>query len=176
MSVSIRYAKALFQLGGEQNKIDQFMRELGGIKQLFDQSAELKSLFEDRLTDRTKKIGIISNLYDKLSISKEVTNLVVLLINGGREPILDDIIRRYEELYNDYKGLIPAEVCAAYDMAPEDMDALKARIKDLFNKDPLLTATKDGSIIGGLRLRVGWTVYDGTIKTHLKDFTKAIKI
>ncbi len=176
MNVSIRYAKALFQIAQQQNKIDPFMNELDTVRQLFSQDKELKNFFNDQLADKTKKIKIIAIVSDKLNLSKEVANLIKLLVNSSRERILDDIIISYTEMHDDYKGLIKAEVYTAYDMTPNEMDVLKTRIKDLFHKEPIFTINKDSSIIGGVRLKVGWTIYDGTIKTHLKDFTNSIKI
>ncbi len=176
MNVSIRYAKALFQIAEQQNKIDQFMQELDTVRQLFSQDKLLKNFFQDQLADKTRKINVLSVVADKLNLSKEVVNLIKLLITGGREQILNDIIISYVEMHDAYKGLIKADVYTAYDMTPNEMNALKTRIKDLFHKEPILTINKDSSIIGGVRLKVGWTIYDGTIKTHLKDFTNSIKI
>ncbi len=176
MNVSIRYAKALFQIAKQQNKIDQFMQELDTVGQLFSQDKLLKNFFQDQLADKIRKISVLSVVADKLNLSKEVVNLIKLLITGGREHILNDITISYIEMYDDYKGLIKADVYTAYDMTPNEMNVLKTRIKDLFHKEPILTINKDSSIIGGVRLKVGWTIYDGTIKTHLKDFTNSIKI
>ncbi len=176
MNVSRRYAKALFQIAKQQNKIDEVMQELDTIRQLFSQDKAFKNFFDDQLADKIKKIKILSIVSDKCNLSKEVINLIKLLVNGGREHIFDDIIISYTEMYDDYKGLIKAEVYTAYDMTPNEMNVLKTRIKDLFHKEPVLTINKDSSIIGGVRLKVGWTIYDGTIKTHLKDFTNSIKI
>lgn len=176
MNVSIRYAKALFQIAKQQNKIDQFMQELDSVRQLFSQDKLLKNFFLDQLADKIRKINVLSVVSDKLNLSKEVVNLIKLLIIGGREQILNDIIISYVGMHDDYKGLIKADVYTAYDMTPTEMNALKTRIKDLFHKEPIVTINKDSSIIGGVRLKVGWTIYDGTIKTHLKDFTNSIKI
>ena len=176
MNVSIRYAKALFQIAKQQNKIDQFMQELETVRQLLLQDKDLKNYFYDQLTDKVKKIKVLSVVADKLNLSKEVVNLMKLLITGGREHILNDIIISYVGMHDDYKGLIKADVYTAYDMTPNETNALKIRIKDLFHKEPVLTINKDSSIIGGVRLKVGWTIYDGTIKTHLKDFANSIKI
>lgn len=176
MNVSIRYAKALYQLAKQQNKIDQFMHELNDLNQLFSQNKELKNIFDDQLIDKTKKIKIMSDIFGKSNLSKEVKNLILLLVSRRREQIIDDIIRSYEVMHDNFKGLIKAEIYTAYDITAREMDTLKSRIKNLFHKEPLLTTTKDSSIIGGLKLRVGWTIYDGTIKTHLKNFTNSIKI
>ncbi len=176
MNVSIRYAKAVFQIAEQQNKIDNFMQELNKLKQLFLEDKSLKDFFNDLLVEKMKKIKVLSVLLDKLNISKEIKNLIILLINSSREQIFDDIIISYEEMCDAYKGLIKAEVYAAYDVTQDEINVLKTRIKDLFKKEALLTIKKDSSIIGGVRLKVGWTIYDGTIKTHLKDFTNSIKI
>jgi F-type H+-transporting ATPase subunit delta len=176
MNVSIRYAKALFQIAKQQNKIDAIMQELKDIDSMFSYNEKLKEFFFDKLVSKAKKISIITTLVDKLKLSKEVKNLLIVLVNGGREGILNDIIIDYEQMYNDYKGIVKAEVYTAYDMTQDELNNLKTSIKALFNKEPVINIKKDPSIIGGLKLKVGWTIYDGTIKTHLKDFAYSIKL
>jgi len=176
MNVSIRYAKALFQIAKQQNKIDAIMQELKDIDSMFSYNEKLKEFFFDKLVSKAKKISIITALVDKLKLSKEVKNLLIVLVNGGREGILNDIIIDYEQMYNDYKGIVKAEVYTAYDMTQDELNNLKTSIKALFNKEPVINIKKDPSIIGGLKLKVGWTIYDGTIKTHLKDFAYSIKL
>jgi len=176
MNVSIRYAKALFQIAKQQNKIDAIMQELKDIDSMFSYNEKLKEFFFDKLVSKAKKISIITTLVDKLKLSKEVKNLLIVLVNGGREGILNDIIIDYEQMYNDYKGIVKAEVYTAYDMTQDELNNLKTSIKALFNKEPVINIKKDTSIIGGLKLKVGWTIYDGTIKTHLKDFAYSIKL
>ena len=120
MNVSIRYAKALFQIAKQQNKIDQFMQELDTVRQLLLQDKDLKNFFYDQLTDKVKKIKVLSVVADKMNLSKEVVNLMKLLITGGREHILNDIIISYVGMHDDYKGLIKADVYTAYDMTPNE--------------------------------------------------------
>ena len=84
MNVSIRYAKALFQIAKQQNKIDQFMQELDTVRQLFSQDKLLKNFFQDQLADKMRKINVLSVVADKLNLSKEVVNLIKRLISGGR--------------------------------------------------------------------------------------------
>lgn len=176
MNVSIRYAKALFQIARQQNRIEAIMQELKDIEAVFSHNEKLKDFFFDKLASKAKKTSIISTLADKLNLSKEVKNLLGVLVNAGREYIFNDIVIDYEKMYDDYKGIIKADVYTAYDITQEELIKLKTRIKDLFNKEPIINIKKDPSIIGGLKLKVGWTIYDGTIKTHLKDFAYSIKL
>ncbi|MCL4558549.1 MAG: ATP synthase F1 subunit delta [Deltaproteobacteria bacterium] len=176
MNVGIRYAKALFELAEQHGTIDRFMQELSEIRELFSGNEELGGIFYNRLIDRTRKIKVLSDVYDRLYLSKEVKNLLVLLIDGGREKSLGDVVAAYEQMSYDYKGLVKAEVYSAYDITPEEMDALKAKIKALFNREPVLSVNRDSSVIGGIKLKVGWTVYDGTIRTNLMGFMGSIKV
>lgn len=152
------------------------MEDLTTLKQVLTQNKVFYNYITDPLADKEKKQKAVSVIVDKLNSPKEIRNLLMLLIRGSRETIIVDIIISYEQMFDDYKGLIKAEVYTAYDITPGEMDVLKTRIKGLFHKEPVFTVMKDTSIIGGLRLKVGWTIYDGTIKTHLKEFTNSIKI
>ncbi len=176
MNISLRYAKALFQIAQQQNKIGQYMEDLKAFKQVLVQDKSFYGFIIDPLADKERKQKAVSVLFDKLNSPKEIKNLVALLISRGRERIIVDCIDSYEQMYDDYRGLIKAEVHTAYDISQNEMDILKTRIKNLFHKEPVLKVRKDTSIIGGLQLKIGWTIYDGTIKTHLKEFTNSIKI
>lgn len=176
MNVSIRYAKALFQIAEQQNKIDLFMNELKEIELIFSQMKNLEEFFYDPLSNKTTKIDVVSTISDKLGLSKEVKNVFILLINKSREKILKEIISCYEKMYNDYKGIVKVDVYTAYDIDQTDINKLKEQVKSIFNKEPAFSITKDPSIIGGLKMKVGWTIYDGTIKTRLRDFTSSVKL
>lgn len=176
MNVSVRYAKAFFQIAAQKNMIEQFMRELNLLKRIFSDVKEVKEVFEDRLIDKSRKTSLFSKICREMELSRETSKLIILLINKRREDIYGDITASYEQLYDDYKGIVRVDVYTAYDISSNELEGLKARIKNLFGKDPILSKNKDSSIIGGVKLKVGWTIYDGSIKTHLKDFTNSIKI
>ncbi|MGB9735419.1 MAG: ATP synthase F1 subunit delta [bacterium] len=176
MNIGIRYAKALFQIAKEQNNIELYMNELKEIETFFLHEKKLEEFFYDPLVGKAKKLEIISIITDKLQLSKEIKNLLILLINGGREKILPDIITSYEQMYDNYKGIIKVDIYTAYDITQEEINNLKKQIKSIFNKEPALKINKDTTIIGGLKLKVGWTIYDGTIKTRLKDFAYSVKL
>ncbi len=176
MNIGIRYAKALFQIGSKQQKIDHFMNELNLLRQLFSESKEMKSLFENRLADKQLKIDVLTRVCTGSGLSEETTRLMTLIINNGREIFFEDIVAAYDQLYDDYRGIVKVDVHTAYELGPDAVNALKSRIKELFSKEPALNIKQDKSIIGGVKLKVGWTIYDGTIKTQLKDFTDSIKI
>ncbi|MCL4478080.1 MAG: ATP synthase F1 subunit delta [Deltaproteobacteria bacterium] len=176
MNLGKRYAKALFQIGMGNGNLDLYVQQLRALEDIFKHNDDLRRFFLDEFVDKTKKTAVLTNVCKRIDFTPEIIRLINLIINNDRANIYDDMVSIFEYMYNDFKGLIKVDIYTAYDIDNNETGNVKSRIKELFNKDPILNIKHDKTIISGMKLQIGWTVYDGTIKSNLKDFTDSIKI
>ncbi|WP_082232673.1 F0F1 ATP synthase subunit delta [Halobacillus massiliensis] len=171
--IAKRYANALFQIGEEQSKLDKIESELRALRQIFKDNKQLDSFLKHpRLSVDEKKQMLKGTLK---GFSKETINTMMLLIDRHREEIISDMADHFILKMNDMKGIADATV---YSVSPLS-DIEKKRISDTFapkvGKQSLnLTNVIDPSILGGIRLRVGNRIFDGSVSGKLSRIEREL--
>lgn len=162
-----RYARALFDLAVEEKQVDRFEQELNEIQQLLNSNADLeKLLYHPRVQENDKK-----DLMKKIlgtQVSPLILNFIMLTIDKGRVDLLKGIITYFKHLTREAKGIVEVQVQAAFELTPENRTKLVAKLKQLTGREIDLKETVDPSLIGGMRMRIGDKVIDGSIQRHLE--------
>ncbi|MCF6187110.1 MAG: F0F1 ATP synthase subunit delta [Desulfobulbaceae bacterium] len=169
-----RYAKALFSLGKEQGKNENYSEALGAIAELYkDESVEnalINPLYP--LDARQKVMAKIAELAKADTI---LTNFLNLLLEKKRADILPDIAHEMQVMVDQEQNISHGSVVSAIELD----DALKEKIQQTLEKitgnKVILEASVDPSIIGGVVAKVGDLVLDGSIKTQLNGLKESIK-
>ncbi|MCP3027583.1 F0F1 ATP synthase subunit delta [Halobacillus sp. A5] len=171
--VAKRYANALFQLGQERSKLEQIETELRALREIFQKNRGLmKFLKHPRLSADQKKQLLNDSLQ---GFSKETLHTLMLLIDRHREEIILDMTDHFILKMNDIKGIADATV---YSVNPLS-EAEKQRISETFapkvGKQSLnLTNVVDKKILGGIRLRVGNRIFDGSVSGKLNRIERQL--
>lgn len=171
--VAKRYADALFQLGLEKNTLEQLVKEFRVVQEVFNQNEQLHTFLMHPKIDNEKKKQLITEVFQGLQA--DVVNTIKLLVERGRITALVAIIESFIQLVNDAKGIADATVYSVRELT----DAEKIELQQTFAKRIGKTAINlknivDPSIIGGIKIRVGNTIYDGTISGKLDRISKRI--
>ena len=87
---------------------------------------------------------------------------------------LSDITSLYQELVDNMAGRARVHVTTAHDLPEEKIEELKVALEELVQKKVLMEVKQDPSLIGGVVTKIGGTVYDGSIKTHLENFKELL--
>jgi F-type H+-transporting ATPase subunit delta len=176
MSQSIiakRYADALFQLGKEKSKLDQFESELHTLRDVYRSNNEIISFLKHPRFSIDQKKKLISDSFQSFSV--EIVNTLKLIVERHREDIIVDMIGDFMEMMNNAKGIANADVYSVRELS----EAEKQRISETFapkvGKQSLnLTNIVDPSILGGLRLRVGNRIFDGSVSGKLRRIERKL--
>jgi F-type H+-transporting ATPase subunit delta len=173
--IARRYAKALYDLGIEENLGQKFLADLNTVVGLMTESDEFKSIMESPLYDIILKKKILGNLIVHSDISKYIENFLYILLEKDRFQQLPDVLDSYYGIINEVAGKATANVISAVELN----EAQQRRISDVFsrlsNKQINIETTIDHSIIGGLVVDVEGMVYDGSIKSGLFKFKESLK-
>ncbi|WP_078543431.1 F0F1 ATP synthase subunit delta [Litchfieldia alkalitelluris] len=165
--VAKRYALALFQLSQQQQTLDQTEAELRVVKQVFTSNKDfLAFLSSPKMTNETKK-SVVKGAF--ASASTMVLNTLYLLIDRHRESVIADMVDQFIELANEERGLAEAKV---YSVRPLT-DVESASISSVFAKSIGKSALRienivDKSLIGGVKIRIGNRIYDGSVNGKLE--------
>lgn len=166
--VSKTYSEALFEVALEENKVELFLEELEFIVDTFKTYPDFYELFKSPRIKVDEKKKIIEEVFsDKLS--SEMNNFLKIVLDKRRGYYIEHIKSEYENLYNDHKGIIKAVATTAVALSEEEQNSLKERLEEITGKNIKLTNKVDKSLIGGVLVKLGDKVIDGTVKARLDD-------
>lgn len=170
-----RYAKALYDLGIEENVGQKFLADLHAVVGLIKESEELKSIMESPLYDIGLKKKILGTLLQNTDISKYIESFINILLEKDRFHQLSDVLESYHDIINEVGGKATANVISAVELTEAQQKRISEVFSKLSKKEIHIETTIDPSIIGGLIVDVEGMVYDGSIKHNLIKFKESLK-
>jgi F-type H+-transporting ATPase subunit delta len=112
-------------------------------------------------------VGILDKLNAKLGLRKELRNLLAVLIDNGRIGHVSEVVHLYRKLLQDQLGIQQAEIVTARELGEQERSALLADIGKLAGSRIEASFKLDATILGGTVVRIGSTVYDGSVRGRL---------
>ncbi len=173
--VAARYATALFELALDADALAATEGDLDRFAGLLAESDDLKRLVRSPAFSADEQLRAISAVLDKAGIGGLVANLIKVTAGNRRLFALPDVIAAFKRLAADQRGEIAAAVTSAEPLAEKQVDSLKAALKEALGKDVTLEARVDPSLIGGLIVKVGSRMIDGSLRTKLNGLRLAMK-
>lgn len=163
-----RYALALYKVAEEKNKVDEYLQDLREICDIIDNNKELKAVIEYPQISTKQKKRIFIDIF-KGKIDEELLSFLLILIEKGRILYLREKLNQFEQINLEKKNVVIAQVKSVIEMTDEQTSKLKSKLEKMYNKTVIIKHEIDKSIIGGLYVRVGNDVIDGSIKSKLDD-------
>ena len=131
-------------------------------------SAALRDFFENPAVPAHVKIAILDKLNEKLKLQKELRNLIAVLISNDRIAQVGEVAQAWRSLLQQQQGIRPAEIVTARALDENDRAALIAEITKLAGSKIDPSFKLDATILGGAVVRIGSTVYDGSVRGRLE--------
>jgi len=174
-SVANTYARAFADvvLGAHLNA-DRSIAELRTIAQLLDESSDLRRVWENPAVLAEQKRQLLDVIAERDGISKHVRNLVAVLIDHRRVHFLEPIIVQLEKELDARLGFAEADITSARPLGDAEKREFEAQVGKLTGKKVRARYGQDASLLGGAVVRVGSTIYDGSVKGQLERLREAI--
>jgi F-type H+-transporting ATPase subunit delta len=164
--IARRYAQTLHEQAAQSGVLQQVDADINLISDALADSRELRDFFDSPVISRAKKGSVVKALFgDRLQAI--TLTFMALLVEKRREDVFPAVVSSYRELRDAELGVTPVSVRSAYELSSEDSAALVRALTSLTGKEVRLHARVDASILGGLVIRIGDTVYDGSITNQL---------
>ena len=172
---AIRYAKALLSLSLDLKKADQVNDDMQLIASTIEESGELQLMLDSPVIKTETKSLTLSSIFIK-KIDKLSFNLINLLIENKRLPILQEVANQYTLLFDEHNGAQNAEVTTAVPLTGVlEEEKVLAKVKELTGKKVSLENIVDSAIIGGFILRVGDKQFDASILGKMNNLRRAFE-
>jgi F-type H+-transporting ATPase subunit delta len=174
-SLAGRYALALFELARDERKLDEVSASLAALKRAIDESDDFRALVTSPLIGRDESARGIAALVATMGLDPLTRNFTGVLAKNRRLAQLGEIIRAFNTLSARHRGEITAEVTSARPLDSGQIDALKTNLKGRFGSDIAVDLRVDPAILGGLVVKVGSRMIDGSVRTKLNTLAQAMK-
>lgn len=171
--IAKRYANALFQLGQEQSKLEQMETELRTLREVYRHNHELVTFLQHPRVTVDQKKKLVNDSFN--TFSTEIVNTLKLLIDRHREEIVPEMIEAFIIKMNDAKGIADATVYSTRELSDQEKKRISETFAPKVGKRSLnLTNIVDSSILGGMRLRVGNRIFDGSVSGKLSRMERKL--
>jgi len=167
---AIRYAKALLSLASDQNTVDAVYSDMKLIANTIVGSEQLNEMLQSPVINSAIKKAALLEVFNNINVLS--VNLIETLIKNKRINQLGDVAERYNELYDQLKGIQVAEVTTAVPLTDELKNKALAKVKELTGKEATIKSEVDASILGGFILRVGDIQYNASIANKLNKLKR----
>ena len=140
----------------------------------WDGSAELRELFANPAVAATQKIAILDKLNARLGLRKELRNLLAVLIHNDRIGQVHEVVQAYRAELQERMGIRQVEIVTARPLDDKESGELVAGVGKLAGARIQASFKLDKSILGGTVVRIGSTVYDGSVRGRLERLKAAL--
>ncbi len=152
-------------------------RAVGGLLQivsLLAESADLRRVWDNPAVPADQKRRLLDAIVQREGIEHHVRNLVAVLIDHQRLPFLGQIVEQLKKELDARMGFAEAQITSARELGDAEKQSLEAQIEKVTGKKVRAQFGLDASLLGGAVVRVGSTIYDGSVKGQLEKIREAI--
>ena len=173
MSAVSTYAGALFEAARERDELEEVLSDLEEFVAALHESEELRLFYYGGQIPERQKRRAIEGLTE--GMKSQATNFLKVLVDNGREEILEEALGRYEQLVKEHLGRIEVGVTTAVELSQDQLDRLKERIgRVLEGREVILETNVDPELIGGAVFRFGGRMMDGSIRGRLESLREGM--
>lgn len=161
-----RYATALFEIAFDKGAMIQFEEEAKMIKKVLDEEVDYIKILSHPSVIEAEKIELIEKAFAG-QVSDEFIGLMALIIKKSRTEYLTSVLEQFIHMAKEASGVLTAAVTSAVPLTNQQLAQIQSNIEQSTGKTIEMDTTVDPSIIGGLIVRVGDKVVDGSIKGQM---------
>lgn len=174
-NIAKRYARALFSLGQEEGQIEHYGAELREFADLCARIPEFTAVLINPVFSMEDRKQILRLVIDKGGFSPTLQRFLKLLFDKGRIGAIQRITEYYQQLWDDAAKVAQARIITARPLKEEALKALEASLEELTSKKIKSSVEEDPSLIGGVVVKIGGMVLDGSVKAQLEGLKESLK-
>lgn len=174
-AIADRYSAALFELADQHTALDAVAADLKSLKAMTAESADLRRLLRSPVVSRKDQQKAVSVLAEKAGFNGLTLKFLGLVAQNRRLFALDGVIEAYLSRLAAKRGEVTAQVASAVALTETQVGAISAALKKVVGSNVTLDLTVDSNLLGGLVVKVGSRMVDGSLRTKLQHLQLAMK-
>jgi F-type H+-transporting ATPase subunit delta len=174
-AIAQRYAAALADVALERKSAAAVQRDLAAFVETFFSSADLKTIIESPAVNRDLKESVIEKVAAKMGMDETARNFILLLVDNRRTDMLRDVAKAFSEELNARLGIAEADVSSPRELSGAEKQELTAALERRTGKKIQARFAQDKALVGGAVVRVGSTIYDGSVREQLNRLREQLE-
>ena len=166
-SASLQYANALADIALEQGAVGPVIEQLSDFTAAYSSFAELRNFFASPATSKEQKRGVAEKISARLGVSNIARNFLFVVIDHQRTPELPEILETFQNVLRERQGIAETEVFSAAALKDAQKKEITQMLERVTGKKIEAKFSLDANLLGGVRVRVGDTIYDGSLRNRL---------
>ena len=163
------YAKALLGAAEKAGQSQQVLEELESlVGDVLDKLPQLDAAFASPRLSVEEKTALLDRAFSG-KMSPTMLHFLKVVARHGRLNAMRAVLRAARKLYNEMRGRVEVRVETAYPLTSALRERILARLTQMLGREVVLTTVINGDLLAGLVVRIGDTVYDGSLATRLKS-------
>ena len=168
-SASLQYANALADIALAQGAAGPTVKQLTDFGATFADSAELRNFLASPAVTREAKHGVIEKVVARMRAGKIIRNFLFIIADHRRTNMLPEIIAAFEDVIRQRQGIAEAEVFSAVELSAGQKKQFAKTLERITGKKIEAKYSLDPALLGGALVRVGDTIYDGSVRSRLNE-------
>jgi len=175
MALFSRYARAFADVVVEKKLDPRKMEdEVGAFVTIVESVPDLRTVWENPSVEARQKLAVLDRIITHIGGSRVLRNFVAVVIDHRRVAALSEIARQFEIDLNERLGLADAEVSSARELGDAEKRILEERVSEVTGKKVRARYKTDAKVLGGAVVKVGSTIYDGSIRGQLEKLKQEL--
>jgi F-type H+-transporting ATPase subunit delta len=167
--VTSRYARAFVDVVIDAHlDANRVLQELDAISAIARESEQLRKVWESPAIPADQKRRLLDAVVAKQGISRPVRNFIAVLIDHRRIIMLEQVLKDFQHELDNRLGFAEAEISSARELSDSERRALEGQVEKLTGKKVRARYSRDASLLGGAVVRLGSTIYDGSVAGQLE--------
>lgn len=173
--IALRYAHAFAQVVESQKlEATAVQQQLEDFRGTFHGSRELREVLMNPAISREQKLKVLDAIASRIGMQSQARNFIAVIMDHQRLSDLDEILGEYHVVADADAGLAEAEITSARTLDGSDRTQLEEQVSKLVGSRIRVTYKEDPTLLGGAVVRVGSTVYDGSIRAQLQQLKQKL--
>ena len=168
-SASLQYANALADIAMAQGAAEKTADQLVGFGALYAESAELRNFLASPAVAGEAKHRVIGKLLARVGGSKIVQNFLFVVADHHRTHVLPEMIAAFQQVIRQRQGIMEAQISSAVELSKTQKAEMEFTLERLTGKRVEAKFSLEPNLLGGAVVRVGDTVYDGSLRSRLNE-------
>jgi len=174
-AIASRYARALVDVILEQRiDGDTARQQLKAIVAAVHESVELRKVWESPAISPEQKRAVLDAITQQIGLARPIRNFIAVLIDHRRIAMLDDMVRQFEVELDAQLGFTEAEISSARPLSADEQRELEGRVERMSGKKVRAHYISQPELLGGVMVRVGSTIYDGSVRGQLEKMRQEL--
>jgi F-type H+-transporting ATPase subunit delta len=164
-----RYARAYADVAVKQKlNPEKTVAEFQQIADVVNSSRELRNVLQNPAVSREQKLKLLDSIIHHIGATKMLRNFLAVLIDNRRIGNISDLLEQFKQELDRRMGIAHAKVTSVRELSSAEKKSLEKELAEITGKTVRATYSEDASLLGGVMVRVGSTIYDGSVLGRLQ--------